>query len=401
MRFGISLLAIYLFFLVAVYAYRFDHSFSGFACGRYEQYSHCTTRCQTSCFSKNWLTRCQFLRRCRPGCVCQAGYVRKYLGGRGPCIPKYKCPKKKHCGKHQHWSKCKGHCQLTCRHPKSVKCPAICRPGCICNKGYVRKNDDGTGPCIKKKKCKKLKKKCRGKHQHWSKCKGHCQLTCRHPKSVKCPAICRPGCICNKGYVRKNDDGTGPCIKKKKCKKLKKKCRGKHQRWSRCKGHCQLTCKHPKLVKCPAICKAGCICKKGYVRTNDDGTGPCIKKKKCKKIEPKCLGKHQHFEACGSSCPPTCEFPKGKPVCTTECRIGCVCDRGYVRKNADGTGPCVKPSKCSKPIPPTSKPSCKESMNISNHVDQVVQELVNLLMEKKSALLNAKLDAFVIQDLFV
>ncbi|KAI7698065.1 hypothetical protein SSS_01294, partial [Sarcoptes scabiei] len=309
----------------------------GITCGRYEQYSHCTTRCQTSCFSKNWLTRCQFLRRCRPGCVCQAGYVRKYLGGRGPCIPKYKCPKKKHCGK----------------------------------------------------------------HQHWSKCKGHCQLTCRHPKSVKCPAICRPGCICNKGYVRKNDDGTGPCIKKKKCKKLKKKCRGKHQRWSRCKGHCQLTCKHPKLVKCPAICKAGCICKKGYVRTNDDGTGPCIKKKKCKKIEPKCLGKHQHFEACGSSCPPTCEFPKGKPVCTTECRIGCVCDRGYVRKNADGTGPCVKPSKCSKPIPPTSKPSCKESMNISNHVDQVVQELVNLLMEKKSALLNAKLDAFVIQDLFV
>ncbi|KPM04393.1 cysteine rich trypsin inhibitor-like protein 6 [Sarcoptes scabiei] len=128
------------------------------ACGRYEQYSHCTTRCQTSCFSKNWLTRCQFLRRCRPGCVCQAGYVRKYLGGRGPCIPKYKCPKKKHCGKHQHWSKCKGHCQLTCRHPKSVKCPAICRPGCICNKGYVRKNDDGTGPCIKKKKCKKLSK---------------------------------------------------------------------------------------------------------------------------------------------------------------------------------------------------------------------------------------------------
>ncbi|KAI7698063.1 hypothetical protein SSS_01294, partial [Sarcoptes scabiei] len=152
MRFGISLLAIYLFFLVAVYAYRFDHSFSGFACGRYEQYSHCTTRCQTSCFSKNWLTRCQFLRRCRPGCVCQAGYVRKYLGGRGPCIPKYKSCKEKH----EHFESCGSSCPRTCESPNGKKiCTLECKVGCFCDPGFVRLNSDGSGPCVQKKKCSK------------------------------------------------------------------------------------------------------------------------------------------------------------------------------------------------------------------------------------------------------
>ncbi|KPM04392.1 Inducible metalloproteinase-like protein [Sarcoptes scabiei] len=281
-------------------------------------------------------------------------------------------------GKHQHFEACGSSCPPTCEFPKGKPvCTTECRIGCVCDRGYVRKNADGTGPCVKPSKCSKpipptSKPSCRGPHEHFESCGSSCPKTCKFPNGKRiCTRDCKVGCVCDKGFVRQNPNGTGPCILPHECPKpipptAKPSCKGPHEHFVSCRGHCQSTCKHRNLdvVPCTRICKPGCVCDLGYVRANLNGTGPCIPTAKCSEPippteKPSCKGPHEHFEPCGTSCPKTCEIPKGKRICTRDCRVGCFCDDGYVRQNANGTGLCILPSECPKPIPPTAKPSCK------------------------------------------
>lgn len=55
-----------------------------------------------------------------------------------------------------------------------------------------------------------------------------------------------------------------------------------------------------------------------------------------------CNGSHQHYEACGTSCPATCEDPRAPQSCIQPCHDGCVCDVGYVLSG----GQCVNLTEC-------------------------------------------------------
>ncbi|GFY74332.1 hypothetical protein TNIN_496891 [Trichonephila inaurata madagascariensis] len=44
--------------------------------------------------------------------------------------------------------------------------------------------------------------------------------------------------------------------------------------------------------------------------------------------------KHQHMESCATACPTTCKNRNGPPqACAAVCFNGCVCDKGYIKKN--------------------------------------------------------------------
>ncbi|KAF7489610.1 hypothetical protein SSS_07097 [Sarcoptes scabiei] len=216
---------------------------------------------------------------CDKNCLDLLGNVHA-RNGTGPCIPPSQCPHR--CPKHQHWSKNVG-CEKTCHNlSNSRPCSLLLKAGCKCDKGYVRRNKDGTGPCIPPSQCPH---RC-PKHQHWSK---------------------NAGCKCDKGYVRRNKDGTGPCIPPSQCPH---RC-PKHEHWTRDKG-CEKTCGNLGGNRnCPLILTSGCTCNRHFVRKHPDGTGPY-----------------------------------GNRNCPLILTAGCTCNRHLVRKYLDGTGPCIPPSQC-------------------------------------------------------
>ncbi|KAI7685316.1 hypothetical protein SSS_10529, partial [Sarcoptes scabiei] len=68
-----------------------------------------------------------------------------------------KHPHHPHCPPHSHWAPCGLSCPKTCAHPYGpFRCPLVCKPGCKCDKDYVRRNSDGTGPCVRRRHCKDL-----------------------------------------------------------------------------------------------------------------------------------------------------------------------------------------------------------------------------------------------------
>ncbi|KAI7685287.1 hypothetical protein SSS_10529, partial [Sarcoptes scabiei] len=141
-------------------------------------------------------------------------------------------------------------------------------------------------------------------HSHWDPCNPHGPL--------RCPLVCKPGCKCDKDYVRRNSDGTGPCVRRRHCKRPHHRKCPKHSHWAPCGLSCPKTCAHPHgPLKCPLSCRPGCKCDKDYVRRNSDGTGPCVRRRHCKRPHHRKCPKHSHWAPCGRSCPKTCARPHG------------------------------------------------------------------------------------------
>ncbi|XP_077285713.1 von Willebrand factor-like isoform X1 [Arctopsyche grandis] len=119
----------------------------------------CPAACQETCTSvpdpNCRLTPC-FLK----GCRCKDGFVKNYLG---ICILRENCPARPQmvarsvspqisrsssniipssiCGPNQHYTTCMPEFQGTCLNSQSI--PAQnCKPGCICDEGYVRNGDN-------------------------------------------------------------------------------------------------------------------------------------------------------------------------------------------------------------------------------------------------------------------
>ncbi|KAI7685289.1 hypothetical protein SSS_10529, partial [Sarcoptes scabiei] len=93
-----------------------------------------------------------------------------------------KHPHHPHCPPHSHWAPCGLSCPKTCAHPHGpLKCPLSCRPGCKCDKDYVRRNSDGTGPCVRRRHCKRPHHRKCPKHSHWAPCGRSCPKTCARP----------------------------------------------------------------------------------------------------------------------------------------------------------------------------------------------------------------------------
>jgi hypothetical protein len=63
-----------------------------------------------------------------------------------------------------------------------------------------------------------------------------------------------------------------------------------------------------------------------------------------KPLPPICLNNERYL--CGPTCLETCDY---KPqICTKDCRFGCFCQQGYVRKSNETGSPCVKREDCQK-----------------------------------------------------
>ncbi|UXI23226.1 neuropeptide GPCR A44 [Sarcoptes scabiei] len=288
--------------------------------------------CDRTCKDLDGLAPCSTVALGK--CLCNDGYVRKYEDGTGPCIPPHRCPHR--CPKHQHWSRNVG-CEKTCFDLNGSRaCSLLLRAGCKCNRGFVRKFRDGTGPCIPPSQCHHHR--C-PKHEHWTRDKG-CEKTCGNLGGNRnCPLILTSGCACNKHFVRKHPDGTGPCIPPSQCHHHR--C-PKHEHWTRDKG-CEKTCGNLGGNRnCPLILTSGCACNKHFVRKHPDGTGPCIPPSQCP--HHRCP-KHEHWTR-DKGCEKTCGNLGGNRNCPLILTAGCKCNNHFVRRYSDGTGPCIPPSQC-------------------------------------------------------
>ncbi|KAI7685314.1 hypothetical protein SSS_10529, partial [Sarcoptes scabiei] len=68
-----------------------------------------------------------------------------------------KHPHHPHCPPHSHWDPCSPGCEHSCATlDKDLVCTKECGPGCACDDDYVRRNSDGTGPCVRRRHCKDL-----------------------------------------------------------------------------------------------------------------------------------------------------------------------------------------------------------------------------------------------------
>ncbi|CAL1298894.1 unnamed protein product [Larinioides sclopetarius] len=129
-------------------------------------------------------------------------------------------------------------------------------------------------------------------NSHYESCGTACPLTCdnyKNPPKV-CVLMCNPGCHCDAGYVKAED---GSCVMPETCPSRAPEVCGENERYSGCGTACPLTCDNfdnpPKI--CPAMCRIGCECKKGYIRSPD---GRCVTPEDCpnrSSIEKNCEDK--------------------------------------------------------------------------------------------------------------
>lgn len=85
------------------------------------------------------------------------------------------------------------------------------------------------------------------------------------------------------------------------------------------------------------LCRAGCVCKKGYYRSD---AGKCV-------LPQQCCGENEKYKTCGSACVETCQY---KPdACSKGCIAGCFCDcSDYVRQGNTTGSPCIERVNCPK-----------------------------------------------------
>ncbi|KAG8183312.1 hypothetical protein JTE90_002804 [Oedothorax gibbosus] len=338
-------------------------------CGTDEQYYRCVPTCKHTCDNYNdRRPRCS--RTCRPGCYCKKGLVKRQDG---KCVTPSDCdkptkPPTETCGKDEQYYQCTPDCKNTCANYNRphVACPKICRRGCFCKEGLVKRED---GKCVRPSECNTPTKPptCdRKKHEQYYKCTPDCKNTCENydnPATI-CLAICKSGCFCKEGYVKRKD---GKCVKPSQCETPTKPTkppicdRRKNEQYYECTPDCKNTCENydnPAAI-CPYVCKSGCFCREGYVKRKD---GKCVKPSQCeaptKPTKPPTCDrrKNEQFYECTPDCKNTCEnYDNPSTVCPYVCKRGCFCKEGYVKRK---DGKCVKPSQCEAPTKPTKPPTC-------------------------------------------
>lgn len=112
-----------------------------------------------------------------------------------------------------------------------------------------------------------------------------CQNTCWNRKfneTSKCQTS--PGCVCRSGFVRHPD--TYDCILEHQCPKQTNHAQcGKNEVYLICTSNsigCEKTCDTRKEDSKKCLCKSGCTCKNGYVRSSV--TFQCIPSTECESM---------------------------------------------------------------------------------------------------------------------
>ncbi|CAH0583154.1 unnamed protein product [Chrysodeixis includens] len=334
-------------------------------------------------------------------------FILTFTGGVFSATEPEKCKDEESCLKHEYFTKNNPICVRTCANrldPVKINCDPY--TGCACEEGYVRKYEDGTGPCIRETKCggnptcgaNKTYVNCNvGCPNNYCPrddsrgivacdppypCPGGCAcnsgylilsdednqcvlssecppVNCTRPNEVwdpnptkcfdeRCGSKCEnngqsaPRCVCKDGFFRNDSD---ICVPESECPT--QACNGDpNASFSSCLSSCPKTCSNKdKVLICPAVCSGtGCKCNPGYV-LNDDGL--CVKPEECPASEG-CNGDpNAEFSDCITACPRTCENQEDDPFCPVSCdRGGCVCKSGFVLNT---NGSCIKPEECTGP----------------------------------------------------
>ncbi|GBP26747.1 Mucin-19 [Eumeta japonica] len=270
---------------------------------------------------------------CVSGCYCKEGYARDEIGF---CVKLEDCPAEPNCLlENEVFLSCGTSCPDTCDNydDGGRPCTRQCVRGCFCAEGYVRRQD---GACVKPDKCPKP---C-GYNEEYNFCASSCPVTCSNrfvADQWSCIQLCREKCDCIPGTLR---NSSGICVPTDEC--TPPICK-KNEEYKSCGTACPDTCLNyddPDRV-CIDICVEDCFCKEGYVR-NDKWE--CVKPEQCPPSSQCSTKPHEVYTGCGAGCEDTCEnYDKGDKVCTLECRSGCICEKGYVRR---GDGLCVRPQEC-------------------------------------------------------
>ncbi|XP_039439707.1 zonadhesin-like [Culex pipiens pallens] len=356
-------------------------------CGCNEEFNRCGSACPETCdILLGVAPRKPCIKICVEGCFCKEGFVRNQDG---KCVPASECSVPEPvCPPNEIFKTCGTACPETCdtiREPNATRiCTFQCVIGCACQDGFVRNHD---GRCVLPSECPDLPEESSlimpecAPNEVFSECGTACPDTCANlddPKPRPCTRNCVIGCICQEGFVR-NDEGQ--CVLPSQCPNSDAiassslllaplpEC-GPNELYNECGTACPETCDtFNGLVEnraCILLCVPGCFCKDGFVRNKD---GQCIPPSECPNptgstptieiVTPVC-GKNEIFSKCGTACPTTCDTILGltdNRICPTICRIGCVCQNGFVRNQS---GQCVAPSECpgvSTPEPITT-PKC-------------------------------------------
>ncbi|PRD33207.1 UNVERIFIED_CONTAM: Cysteine-rich venom protein 6 [Trichonephila clavipes] len=144
------------------------------------------------------------------------------MGNAYPLIVCEKCE----CSKpNEEFRECGPPCITTCaRIDPRRKCPDNCVKGCFCKSGFVR---DINGNCIRPENCpigyffsffffESESERCPEGEIYYA-CTPTCGSTCDTQSSESrrsCSQVCRPGCFCRKGFVKTRD---GTCVLPQNC----------------------------------------------------------------------------------------------------------------------------------------------------------------------------------------
>jgi len=234
------------------------------------------------------------------------------------------------CPDNEEYTECGTACQESCTYVPKF-CTYQCVSGCFCKKGFIRETDDRS-KCIPRSQCS-----C-GTNEFFNDCGSACPDTCEI-RSQSCTRQCVPGCYCNNGFIRLNNQSNSPCIPISECNNSL--CYDPNAEYTECGSTCPGTCddeRNPlqKFRICLRTCQPGCFCKKGFVLETN---GKCVKPQSCCPII-KAL-----YKTCGSACPQTCAIKKNVS-CRLPCVSGCFCDKDYTRKNIRINSPCILKSTC-------------------------------------------------------
>lgn len=160
-------------------------------------------------------------------------------------------------------------------------------------------------------------------------------------RSQSCTKQCVPSCVCKDGFIRLNNRTNSPCIPEIECNNSL--CYDQNAEYRECGSTCPRTCDDERNpIRKFRICTT--ICRDGCFCKkgfvlNDN--------KQCVKPETCCHSIQGSYKTCGLSCPRTCTN-KINGFCLLPCVSGCYCDNGYVRKDNQMNSSCILKSNCEK-----------------------------------------------------
>ncbi|NP_001100604.2 zonadhesin precursor [Rattus norvegicus] len=315
-------------------------------CPPHSLYTHCLPSCLPSCSDPEGLcggTIQKVASTCREGCVCEPGYVLR----NDKCVLKIECD---------------------CEDAHGVLIPADtiwinrgCTQTCTCMGGaiqcqnfkcpldtYCKDIEDGNSNCTN------IELHCPA-HSHYSNCLPHCQPSCSDPdghcegSSTKAPSTCREGCVCEPDYVLNGNK----CVLRIECgcKDTQGVLILEDTTWINrgCTRSC--TCVGGAIQCQKHHCPSGTYCK--------DAEGDSSS---CAPITLQCPA-HSSFTNCLPSCLPSCSDPEGHCEGSTTkgpfaCKEGCVCEPGYV----------LLDDKC---VPRIECGGCKDAQGVLIPVDKI------------------------------